>query len=187
MLLSRSLLYAFLFSSPPTQLATADAANSNFRRRWVVQIRPTRQLSRLAPNFVGGKYEVDLYRSGSVVFNGALLDGHWEVKEHPYELLDKLYHKLSGQFDSGNATLNFHCRLWDRCFPTLMPRKITHGIVTLNSSPRLVLATLSGHEFTGWKGCSWWCVHIILCHRMVNVKRKVNKFSPMNSQRNFFQ
>lgn len=111
-----------------------------------MQIQPTRQLSRLAPNFVCGKYEVDLYRSGNVVFNGAQLDGYWEVQEHPYELLDKLYDKLSGQFDSGNATLNFHCRLWDRCFPTLIPRKITHGIVTLNSSPRLVLATLSGHE-----------------------------------------
>jgi hypothetical protein len=144
----RALLFALLLASSWSGRFATAAAEGGDVRRWIVRIRPTRQLSRLAPEFLGGEFEVELYRGGDVVVNGALLDGHWHVQEHPYELLDKLYDKLAGQFYSGDLTLDVTCRLWDRCFPTRFPRKVTHGVVTLNSTPRLVLATLDGRELS---------------------------------------
>ena len=132
-------------------LAAAALSPQDYRR-WIITVKPTNQLSRVAPDFQGGDFVVDLCRGGEVVLNGAVLNGHWETIQHPYELLDKLYDRLLGQFYSDTTSLHVTGRLWDRALRRGQPRRLTHGVVTLrtekSSAPRLVVATLCGREVT---------------------------------------
>ena len=126
--------------------------SSSDSRLWRVDLRASRVGVRIDPSWRKKRRVVTyarIRRDGSFTAADGALAGSWTVRAHPYELLERIPDDVILETRHRGLSMVFNGRIWDRHLPPSIPRRVTHGVVSVQTtpkSPRLIVATFKGRE-----------------------------------------
>jgi hypothetical protein len=145
-------------SNADSQFTSSTAYPSNY---WRIKFNPTSSLKQIAPtiDFGGIHYITESRGIAAIILDGTVFQGSWKIRPNPYELLEKIPDSLLGTFglyrkegkwcscvrgEKPEMKVFLTGLSWRRHLPSVIPTRITHGMVTVQISPqsrRIVVGT----------------------------------------------